>query len=143
MRETGITLIVKPRVNKNGLVIMEIDQKADDVLVTTTEGINSPSFQQRQIKSTIAVQSGETIVLGGLISETDTYNKQGIPFLHKLPLIGPLFGETVKKNDKTELVVLITPRVVSTRQDARLITNEFKRKLSGIYQETIDNANTE
>ncbi|NOQ77419.1 MAG: type II secretion system protein GspD, partial [Methylococcaceae bacterium] len=138
MRETGITLIVKPRVNANGLVIMEIDQKADDVIDTSTAGINSPSFQQRQITSTIAVQSGETIVLGGLISETDTFNKSGIPWLHKLPLIGPLFGETDKKNNKTELVVLITPRVVKTRQDARLITNEFKRKLSGIYEENIE-----
>jgi len=138
MRETGITLIVKPRVNANGLVIMEIDQKADDVIETTTEGIKSPSFQQRQITSKVAVQSGETIVLGGLISETDTFNKNGIPWLHKLPLIGPLFGETDKKNNKTELVVLITPRVVKTRQDARLITNEFKRKLSGIYEENIE-----
>jgi len=138
MRETGITLIVKPRVNANGLVIMNIDQKADDVIETSTEGINSPSFQQRQIKSTVAVQSGETIVLGGLISEVDTFNKNGIPILHQLPWIGPLFGETDKKNNKTELVVLITPRVVGSRQDARLITNEFKRKLSGIYEETIE-----
>ena len=137
MRDTGITLIVKPRVNANGLVIMEIEQKADDVIEVSTSGINSPSFQQRQIQSTVAVQSGETIVLGGLINETDTFNQNGIPLLHKLPWIGPLFGETDKKNNKTELVVLITPRVIKTRQSARLITNEFKRKLSGIYQETV------
>jgi len=138
MRDTGITLKVKPRVNANGLVIMEIDQKADDVLDTSTSGIDSPSFQQRQIQSTVAVQSGETIVLGGLISENDTFNQNGIPLLHKLPWIGPLFGETDKKNNKTELVVLLTPRVVGTRQDARFITNEFKRKLSGIYEENIE-----
>lgn len=138
MRETGITLTVKPRVNASGLVIMEIDQKADDILETSTVGINSPSFQQRQIQSKVAVQSGETIVLGGLISGNDTYNKTGIPWLHKVPLIGPLFGSTVKKNNKTELVVLITPRVINSRQDARLVTDEFKRKLSGIYEETIE-----
>jgi len=137
MRETGITLAVKPRVNASGLVIMDIDQKADDVIEQDINGIRSPSFQQRQIKSTVAVQSGETIVLGGLISENDTFNKSGIPFLHDLPYIGSLFGSTLKNNDKKELVILITPRVVSSRQDARLITTEFKRKLSGIYEETI------
>jgi len=138
MRETGITLVVKPRVNANGLVIMDIDQKADDVLTDTTKGIDSPSFQQRQIKSSVAVQSGETIVLGGLISEIDEFNKSGIPLLHNIPWIGGLFGETAKTNNKKELVVLITPRVVSTRQDARLVTNEFKRKLSGIYEEKVE-----
>ena len=113
--------------NSNGKAFIEQD----------INGIRSPSFQQRQIKSTVAVQSGETIVLGGLISENDTFNKSGIPFLHDLPYIGSLFGSTLKNNDKKELVILITPRVVSSRQDARLITTEFKRKLSGIYEETI------
>ena len=135
MRDTGITLTIKPRVNANGLVIMEIDQKADDVISTTTGGINSPSFQQRQIKSSVAVQSGQTIVLGGLISEKNTNDKNGIPWLHKLPLIGPLFGATTKNKERTELVILITPRVVRDRQNARLITNEFQRKLTGIYTE--------
>ncbi len=135
MRDTGITLNIKPRVNANGLVIMEIDQKADDVLSTTTNGINSPSFQQRQIKSSVAVQSGQTVVLGGLISEKNTHDKNGVPWLHKLPLIGALFGETTKNKERTELVILITPRVVRDRQNARLITNEFQRKLTGIYTE--------
>jgi general secretion pathway protein D len=143
MRDTGITLNIKPRVNANGLVIMEIDQKADDVLSTTTNGINSPSFQQRQIKSSVAVQSGQTIVLGGLISEKNTHDKNGVPWLYKLPLIGALFGETTKNKERTELVILITPRVVRDRQNARLITNEFQRKLTGIYTEPVDVTVTE
>ncbi len=143
MRDTGITLNIKPRVNANGLVIMEIDQKADDVLTTTTGGINSPSFQQRQIKSSVAVQSGQTIVLGGLISEKNTHDKNGVPWFYKLPLIGPLFGETTKNKERTELVILITPRVVRDRQNARLITNEFQRKLTGIYTEPVEPAVSE
>ncbi len=143
MRDTGITLNIKPRVNANGLVIMEIDQKADDVLSTTTNGINSPSFQQRQIKSSVAVQSGQTIVLGGLISEKNTHDKNGVPWLFKLPLIGALFGETTKNKERTELVILITPRVVRDRQNARLITNEFQRKLTGIYTEPMEATVTE
>ncbi|MDP3331032.1 MAG: type II secretion system secretin GspD [Methylococcaceae bacterium] len=134
-RKTGVKLTVKPRVNANGLVIMDIEQSVENAKETKTSGIDSPSIQTREITSTVAVQSGETIVLGGLIREDNTDNKSGIPFLHELPLLGPLFGSTTKNKVKTELVVLITPRVVGTQQDARLITDEFKRKLTGIYDD--------
>lgn len=130
-RKTGVTVIVKPRVNANGLVIMEIEQRFEEARDNGSNG--NPDILTREIKSSVAVQSGETIVLGGLISEKIEFIKSGIPFLHELPLIGPLFGQTTKNKRKTELVVLITPRVVNTRQDARLVTDEFKRKLSGIY----------
>jgi len=135
-RKTGVKLTVKPRVNANGLVIMDIEQSVENVKDTGSgSNIDSPTIATREITSTVAVQSGETIVLGGLIKDDITDNKSGIPFLYELPLIGPLFGSTNKKNNKTELVVLITPRVVGTRQDARLITDEFKRKLTGIYED--------
>jgi general secretion pathway protein D len=116
---------------------MEIEQSVEDVKETGSGGssIDSPTIATREINSSVAVQNGEAIVLGGLITEDNTYNKSGVPFLHTLPLIGPLFGGTVNNKDRTELVVLITPRVVQSRQDARLISDEFKRKLSGIYQE--------
>jgi general secretion pathway protein D len=134
-RKTGVTVNVKPRVNANGLVIMEIEQKIEDFAGGSTNG--NPDILSREIKSSVAVQSGETIVLGGLISQKKTNEKDGIPFLHELPLIGPLFGSTSKGNEKAELVVLITPRVVRSRQDARIVTNEFKRKLTGIYEEPV------
>ncbi len=132
-RKTGVTIKVTPRVNANGLVIMEIDQKIEDIGTGITNG--NPVILTRELISSVAVLSGETVVLGGLISESNGFVKSGIPFLHELPLIGPLFGTTSKNKQKTELVVLITPRVVKTRQDARLVTDEFKRKLSGIYEE--------
>ncbi len=139
-RKTGVKLTVKPRVNANGLVIMDIEQSVEDAQETKTSGIDSPSIQTREITSSVAVQSGETIVLGGLIKDDGADNESGIPFLHDLPLIGPLFGNTTKRKNKTELVVLITPRVVGTRQDARLITDEFKRKLTGIYEDKVVNS---
>ncbi len=137
-RKTGVTVNVKPRVNANGLVIMEIEQKVEDFATTKSGTSGNPDLLTREIKSNIAVQSGETIVLGGLINEKNEYTKGGIPWLHELPLIGPLFGNTTKKKTKTELVILITPRVVKSRLDAKLVTNEFKRKLSGIYQQPIE-----
>lgn len=134
-RKTGVKLKVKPRVNANGFVIMDIEQTVERAVATDTSNIDSPTIQSREITSNVAVQSGETIVLGGLIDDGNTIDKTGIPFLHNLPLIGPLFGSTTKNLARTELVVLITPRVVKTKQDARLIADEFKRKLTGIYRD--------
>jgi general secretion pathway protein D len=99
----------------------------------------NPRISTREIDSTVAVQSGETIVLGGLIKDKNTNGGGGIPLLHEIPVLGALFGTKTQNEDKTELVVLITPRVVKSRQDATLITDEFKRKLSGIYEDnTLD-----
>lgn len=134
-RKAGVTVRVKPRVNANGLVIMEIEQSVENFIDGATNG--NPDISTREISSTIAVQSGETIVLGGLIKESSDQSKSGVPFLHELPLIGPLFGSTTNAKDRTELVILITPRVVKSRQDARLVTNEFQRKLSGIYEDQV------
>jgi general secretion pathway protein D len=131
-RKTGLTLTVTPRVNANGMVIMDIEQTVEDV-GAVREGAVNPTILSREIKSSVAVLSEETLVLGGLIREQNQNTKNGIPFLHEVPFIGPLFGATTKNKDKTELVVLITPRVVKTKQDVRVVTDEFKRKLSGIY----------
>ncbi|MBE0434668.1 MAG: type II secretion system secretin GspD [Methylomicrobium sp.] len=131
-RQTGVKLKIKPRVNAGGLVIMEIEQSVEDILAGDTSTGN-PDIQTREIMSSVAVQSGETLVLGGLIQENNNYVRAGVPWLHELPLIGPLFGSTDSRTTKTELVILLTPRVVTGRQDARLVADEFKRKLTGIY----------
>ena len=135
MVETGVTLRITPRVNAGGLVIMDVEQEANQAIPTSTSTLNSPTIQQRKINSSIVVKGGETIVLGGLIQEQVNDSVTGIPYLSSLPVIGPLFGTINKTNNKTELVVLVTPRVVQNEQRAREVTNEFKRKLSGIYQE--------
>lgn len=134
-KDTGVTLEVTPRVNANGMVIMEIKQVVSTPVVTSTGVSTSPTIQKKEIESSIAVNDGETIVLGGLIDDNNTENKSGIPFLHDLPWIGSLFGNTTFTRTKNELVVLITPRVVKSKQDSRLISDEFKRKLTGIYED--------
>ncbi len=134
MIDTGIDLSIKPRVNSGGLVLMEILQKVNNAVKNSASDIDSPAIQKREIESSVVVQSGETLVLGGLIREDNTHNKSGVPFFHEIPLIGPLFGGTTRNQDRSELVVLITPRVVNSRQDAQSITDEFRRKLSSIYQ---------
>jgi general secretion pathway protein D len=97
----------------------------------------SPTINKKEISSSVAVADGETIVLGGLISDDISDTKKGVPLLYQLPIIGPLFGATSKKDTKSELVILITPRVVKSKQDSRVISNEFKRKLTSIYKEEV------
>jgi general secretion pathway protein D len=132
-RETGVILEITPRVNSNGMVILDLEQEVSTVKTTLTGVTTSPTINKENIQSTVAVKDGETLALGGLIQTTNQNNKSGIPFLHELPVIGPLFGRTDNKDDRAELVVLITPRVVKSKQNARVVTDEFKRKLSNIY----------
>jgi len=134
-KDVGVKLEVTPRVNANGMVIMDIKQTVSDVDSSSFGDTKSSSINKKEIDSSVAVHDSETIVLGGLIKETNTFNKGGIPLLHQMPWVGPLFGNTQNNKDKTELVILITPRVVKNKQDSRLISDEFKRKLTGIYQQ--------
>src|SRR5262249_41686390 len=89
---TGVILTVTPRINAGGLVTLEIEQEVSDVVPTTTSTINSPTFQQRKIKTQVVVQDGETISLAGLISDRKTKANSGIPVLQELPVLGALFS---------------------------------------------------
>jgi len=111
---------------------MEIRQEVSNAVSTTTSNLNAPTIQQREIESVVAINSGETIVLGGLIQDSKTNNESGIPGLYKIPLIGKLFGQTTNELRRTELLVMITPRVVRDKNEARDITDEFRRKLKGL-----------
>jgi general secretion pathway protein D len=122
------------------MVIMDIHQIVSNVKPVpiadkTSVGVTSTAtITKKEIQSSIAIHDGETIVLGGLIEDNNGISKSGIPLLYDLPWIGPLFGSTSYTRIKNELVVLITPRVVKSKQDSRQISDEFKRKLTGIYQ---------
>ena len=130
-RDTGVILRVTPRVNQSGLVLMDIAQEVSDVVPTTTSGIDSPTIQQRKITSTVAVHSGETIALGGLIRDRKSKSRSGVPFLARIPLLGGLFRSTNDTGGRTELIVLITPRVIrdSSELDGVMtdLRNEFRK----------------
>ena len=140
-RDTGVLLNVRPRVNAGGLVSMDIIQTVSNVREQKSGEINSPTIAQRQIKSNVAVHDGETLVLGGLIKEDTANNRSGIPLLYELPILGDLFGKTDMAAKRTELVVLLTPRIVDNQIKAREISNEFRRKLTGLYDPGPSNIN--
>lgn len=132
LRDTGVILNVTPRVNEGGRVMLDIEQEVSDVVETKTSGIDSPTIQQRRIKTSVAVDNGATIALGGLIRDRVTESATKIPLLGDIPGLGHLFRSTTKTNDRTELVVLITPRVVGGADDAQRVTQELRDKMRGV-----------
>lgn len=131
-RDTGVKLQVTPRVNNSKTIIMEIAQNVSTVDQTKTSGIDSPTINQRNIQTTVAVKSGETIVLGGLIREDKQDSASGVPFLRKLPVLGKVFSAESQRTDRTELLVLITPVAISDEHEAREATAELRAKLKGL-----------
>jgi general secretion pathway protein D len=138
-RETGIILTVKPRVNPGGLVTMEVTQEVSAV-ADTEVATNQPTIQTREIASTVAVQSGQTVVLGGLIRDKRTNAEGGVPFLYKIPVLGALFGETETGNERVELVIVLTPRVITSANDALKITRDFRTRMQGLKEEFLEEA---
>jgi general secretion pathway protein D len=128
--DTGVILEVTPRVNATGLVTLDIALEVSDAVETQISTIDSPTIQQRSIKSIVSVQSGETVALGGLIRERSTDSVSGIPILKDIPLLGNLFKSTAQDGLRTELLVLITPRVVRGPAQAREVTDELRRRLT-------------
>lgn len=132
LRDTGVILKVTPRVNEGGRVMLDIEQEVSDVIETKTSGIDSPTIQQRKIKTSVAVDNGSSVALGGLIRDRVTEGATKIPLLGDIPGLGELFRSTTKKNERTELVVLITPRVVGGMEDATKVTNELRDKMRAV-----------
>ncbi len=131
-KDTGVMLSVKPRVTPGGLVQMEIEQEVSTVAPTDSSNLNSPTFQTRQITSSVAVRSNQAVILGGLIRDERSAGKQGIPGLYDLPFAGFLFGERSKKADRTELIVILTPKVIASDRDIEAVTEDFRGKVQGL-----------
>jgi len=127
-KDTGVQLNVRPSVNAGGLVTLQIEQSVTDV-GTVDSATGQRSFNERTIMSRVAVRSHESVVLGGLIRENATNNESGVPFLHQLPVIGNLFGSTVKEDRRTELLVIITPRAIYNEQDLRDVSEEMRSQI--------------
>lgn len=130
-KDIGMILKVKPQINDSGLVALEISQEVStyskDTLYTDETQI---ILNKTEASTNLVAQDGQTIVIGGLIREDDTKNRQGIPFIYKIPLLGYLFGNTDNEDSRTELVILLTPHVIKNQQDAKSVTNKFADKVA-------------
>jgi general secretion pathway protein D len=132
LRDTGVILRVTPRANKSGRVVLEVAQEVSDAAPNKVSGIDSPSITQRKISTTVSVQDGETVALGGLIRDTQSGGGSGIPFLRKIPLLGQLFGSTSRNGRRTELIVLITPRVLRSEDETAAAMEDLREQFRGL-----------
>ena len=128
MRNTGVILKVLPHVYANGQIQMEIEQEISNV-VNPTQVTLTPTISQRRVHSTIAVTSGQTVLLGGLISDQDQTTKAGIPLLSDIEVFGNLFGTRSGQKVRTEIIMFIKPRLIRNSVDSRSVAEEFRSRL--------------
>lgn len=131
-RQTGLVLDVTPRVSSSGLVTLDIVQETSNVVDNASTGSLTPTISQRSLESSIAVQNGQTILLGGLIEANDRRGKTGTPVLSDVPLLGGLFGTRRNSSARTEIIVMLTPRVVRDPREVRNITEELRRRIANL-----------
>ncbi len=132
-RKTGVILRVTPHINSSGLVKIELSQEVSDV-GEYDSSLNTYSILNRKVETSLVVHDGQTIVLGGLIKNNQNFSNSGIPFLKDIPGLGILFRSSSRENNKTELVLILTPHVINSRRDVDLITREFAQKIERIKE---------
>jgi general secretion pathway protein D len=131
-KDTGTLLSVKPRINAGGAVTLTISQEVS-VPGTAAAGSNPP-IAQRTIDSTVVVQSGQTVMLGGLIRETKNKSQSGVPGLMNVPLLGSLFKTRTDDGARSELIVTVTPRVIKNPYDYQMATDDLRRRVKQASQ---------
>ena len=130
-RDTGKILTILPQVNSKGLVNMQIRQEVSAVGATAFGNTNSPSFSTREAETTVVVQDGEGVVIGGIIDDQITHERRGVPFMMDIPFLGVAFRSDSDMTKRTELILLITPYVIRNRDEARNVTEDFSSRIEG------------
>ncbi len=128
---TGVILQVLPRINANGNVNLQIQQEISNVANNANASTLTPTVSQRKIKSAVSVASGQTVLLGGLISETQSRTRNGIPVLEEIPILGDAFATNDRSTTRTELIVFIEPQIIRDSVDASKVAEELRAKLRG------------
>jgi len=129
-RNTGVVLNITPRISDDNRILLDIEQEVSDAVATTTGVTDSPTIQQRRIKTTVAVQNGESIILAGMIQDRTTHARDQIPVAGDIPLVGNLFKSKDNTLKRTELLIAITPQVIRDANQLSAIASEFRDKMN-------------
>jgi len=129
---TGVTMQVNARVNPSGVVTLMINQQISSP--GAGAGSLTPSFNQQVVQTQITMQDGDTIAIGGLISESNSYSTSGIPLLNRIPIAGALFGTRSYSKDRTELVIFMTPHVIYDTNDLMEASEEVKARVKKLLK---------
>jgi general secretion pathway protein D len=128
-RNSGVTLSITARVNPSGIVTLVINQEVSSPIAPAAGSIQSPSFSKRSVNTQVTVQDGDTIAIGGIISESNTASSAGIPYLNRIPGLGAVFGNKSTTRERTELIIFMTPRVIFDTADIGEASDELKSRL--------------
>ena len=128
-RDVGVLLTFTPYINDGGIVTLEIEQEVSEVSTTVSTATDNPSFFKRNIQTTLIATQDRSIVLGGLVKERKSRSREGLPFLYKIPVIGWLFGARSDSVSRTELLIFITPRVISSIDEGTNLSREFEERV--------------
>jgi len=128
-RDVGVILTFTPYINDEGIVTLEIEQEVSEVSSTQGGLTSNPSFFKRNIQTTLIATQDRSIVLGGLVKERMVRNREGLPFFYKIPLIGWIFGARSDTTTRNELLVFITPRVISSVEEGTQLSRDFEERV--------------
>jgi general secretion pathway protein D len=129
-RSTGVILGITPRIGDNGRIQLDIEQEVSDVKRTDTSNLDSPTISQRRIKTSVAVGDGESIVLAGLMRDRSEVLHDKVPLVGDIPVLGNLFKSKDDEITRTELLIAITPHIVSDPRQIRSIADEFRDRMN-------------
>ena len=135
--DTGVLLQVTPHINAGGLVTLDVQAEVSQPRANNSSGTvdtsgNAPPISTRSVQTLVAVPSGRTMVMGGLITDVRGNTTSGVPGISRIPILGGLFGTQERNDDRTELVVFITPRVIESESDNEAIINDLRRRMEGL-----------
>jgi general secretion pathway protein D len=131
-RNTGVILRVAPRINANGNVLLDVEQEISAVANNAAAGTLTPTISQRKVRSSIAVASGQTVLLAGLISERHDRSRQGIPGLSDIPFLGDFLAQQSGTLSRTELIIFIRPQIIRNGVDAARVAEQLRYKMRGV-----------
>jgi len=129
--DVGVLLTVTPKISPDGFVKMEVEPTVSEISssqVTVSPGVNVPIISQRKATTTVSVQSGQSVIIGGLISTSDDRRRSKVPFLGNVPYLGVLFRSSKMTTDRKELLIILTPQVLLTAGDGKRLTQEELRR---------------
>jgi len=134
-KDTGVILEVTPQINYNGVILLEVSQTVSKAQANTTSDISSPEISKRELQTKLAVKNGQSILMGGMIDRNTATTQSGVPFLMDIPILGNLFKYQKDSEDKTELIVLITPYVIESEDVLDQYTKDFEQKMNQLRPE--------
>ena len=130
--DTGVILKVRPRITRDGMVFLDIVQEVSSPGTVAADLQGNVRIDTRKLKTEAAIQSGDTVMLAGLIKDSVDSGSSGVPFLSKIPVLGSLFGSKTQNTERTETIVLITPTIIRNPQEARNLTDEYGQKFRAL-----------